>query len=215
VATVSPAVEACPSCGKSPSTPLLCESCGELLEPRSAPSPFAVLGVAPAFAVDVNAARRRLLELSRALHPDFHAGDDAETRRLAEDNTAALNAAFRVLSDDFRRADWLVRSLGGPGEDEERAMPPEFLQSVLEWNETIEEARAAAPGSSERARLAGLAAELRDTRAATMGRVGALLTPLPAPGSQALRAARQELNALRYLDRALRELGELLLAARA
>jgi len=210
---LSPAVEACPSCGARPSTPLLCEACGELLEPRTPPSPFEALGIEPVFALDLGAARKRLLALSRALHPDFHGTADADTRRLAEDNTAALNAAFQVLADDLRRADWFVRSLGGPREDEERSMPGVFLQEVLEWNETIEEARSAAPGSPARAALASLAAELQRARAAGVQRVTGLLTPPPARGDAALRRVRQELNALRYMERALREIGELQLAS--
>ena len=211
---VSTAVEVCPSCGAKAGSPLVCEACGRLLRPGTPPSPFAVLGFEPAFAIDAAVARRRLLALSRTLHPDFHAASDAETRAVAEDNTAALNAAFQVLSDDFRRADWLLRSLGGPREDEERAMPAAFLQDVLEWNETIEAARESAPGSRERTRLESLDAELRAARGAGMGRVAALLTPLPARAAPALRNARQELNALRYLDRALRELSELRLGPR-
>lgn len=206
---LSPAVEACPSCGARPRTPLLCEACGELLEPRTPPSPFEALGLEPAFALDVAAAKKRLLALSRALHPDFHGTADADTRRMAEDNTAALNAAFHVLADDLRRADWLVRALGGPGEDEERAMPGAFLQEVLEWNETIEEARRAAPGSRARTALATLAAGLESARAEGVRRLAALLTPLPAHGAAVLRAVRQELNGLRYVERALREIGEL------
>jgi molecular chaperone HscB len=207
-------MEACPSCGARPRTSLLCEACGELLEPRSPPSPFEALGLEPAFALDLGAARARLLALSRALHPDFHGTADAGTRRLAEDNTAALNAAFQVLSDDLRRADWFVRALGGPGEAEERSMPGAFLQEVLEWNETIEEARQAAPGSPARAALRDLAAELDSARAAGIRRVAGLLTPPPPHGDAALRKVRQELNALRYMERALREIGELQLAAR-
>ncbi len=211
---VSPAVEACPACGASPASPLACERCGELLEPRTPPTPFAVLGLEPSFAVDQQGLKKRMLALSRALHPDFHAGADAETRRLAEDHSAALNAAYALLSDDARRAEWLVRELGGPREDEERTLPGAFLQEVLEWNEAIEEARASAPGSPERAALAPLTRQLRDARAQGLQGVARLLTPLPAPGAAALRAVRQELNALRYLERVLRELGELALGPR-
>jgi molecular chaperone HscB len=195
-------------------TPLLCERCGTLLDPPAGLSPFEALGLAPGYALDLGPARKRVLALSRRLHPDFHANADDETRRRAQDGTAALNAAFQVLADDARRADWLVRELGGPREDEERAMPPAYLEDVLEWNEAIEEARGSAPDSPARARLASLADRLEQERSATMQRLAALLTPLPPRGSRALRSARQELNAVRYLDRALRELGELRLATR-
>lgn len=212
MALVTPALEACPSCGARPGSPLLCEGCGALLEPGRTPTPFAVLGLEPAYALDAAAMKKRFLALSRALHPDFHGTADAATRRLAEDSTAALNAAFQLLSDDAQRADWLVRALDGPREDQDRAMPAPFLDAVLEWNEAIESARHSAAGSSERAALQGLSVELRKAREQGMQRVADLLTPLPPAGSPVLRDVRQELNALRYLDRALRELAELRLA---
>ena len=205
---------ACPACGAELSTPLLCERCGALLDPTSPPTPFEVLGLLPTYALDLDAAKKRVLALSRALHPDFHANAGDETRRRAQDNTAALNAAIQVLADDARRADWLVRALGGPREDEERAMPSAYLEEVLEWNEAIEEARASAADSSSRARLAPLTERLLTERAQALRRIAALLTPLPPRGSPALRSVRQELNAVRYLDRALRELGELRLTTR-
>jgi molecular chaperone HscB len=205
---------ACPACGSALATPLLCERCGTLLDPPAALSPFEGVGHAPPTANHLGAARKRVLALSRRLHPDFHANAGDETRRRAQDNTAALNAAFLVLADDARRADWLVRELGGPREDEERAMPPAYLEDVLEWNEAIEAARASAPDSPARSHLGPLAERLERERSATMQRLAALLTPLPPRASRALRSARQELNAVRYLDRALRELGELRLATR-
>jgi len=210
-AAVSPALT-CPSCGAELATPLLCERCGALHEPASAPTPFEALGLAPAHALDLAAVRRRLLSLSRALHPDHHSNSDATTRRRAEDNTATLNAAFQVLSDDFRRADWLVGALGGPRESDERAMPPAFLQEVLEWNETIEAARETSAGART-AELGALRERLTSERAQAMQRVSAALTPLPARADAELRGVRQQLNAVRYLDRALRELAELELGA--
>ena len=205
---------ACPACGRAWRTPLVCESCGALLAPDRPPTPFEALGLDMTFALDLAAARRRHLALSRALHPDVHARAGAETRRRAEDNTAALNGAFQVLADEFRRADWIVRALGGPREDEERALPAPFLETVLEWNETIEEARHAPAGSPQRARLDALVSPLEAEQVRLRAAVAELLTPLPPSGSPNLRRARQTLNALRYLDRALTEVGELRLVTR-
>lgn len=184
-----------------------------MLEPHGPLSPFEILGLEPQAELDGTALRRRMLSLARGLHPDFHAHGGQEARRRAEDNTAALNAAYAVLADDFRRADWLVGALGGPREDQERSMPAEFLQEVLEWNEAIEEAREAEAGSPPRMALEALANRLVTERGATMKNVLLRLNPLPARGAPVLRLARQELNALRYLDRALAEIGELRLSS--
>jgi molecular chaperone HscB len=201
----------CPKCWAALETPLFCETCQHLLEPSQAVSPFRALGVETSYDLNAMALRKRLLALSRRLHPDFHANADARTRDLAERNSAELNAAFEILSDDVRRADWLVRSLAGPSDEEERSMPPEFLAEVLEWNETIEAARGGADDPAQRAALAVLEKTLADERARLMDAVARELSPLPAARSESLRVVRRHLNAVRYIDRARRELAELAL----
>jgi molecular chaperone HscB len=202
----------CTSCGATLASALVCESCGAL-QAASQADPWAVLGLERAHALDADALKKRLLALQRRVHPDYFGGADAAQRELAERNTAELNAAHRVLADDARRADLLVRTLGGPDDQAERQMPQEFLLEVLEWNETLEEARESQPGSPAHAALDDLEAELRSERAAALERIAGLLTPTPAAGAVALTDARRELNAVRYLDRTLSTLAELRLDA--
>lgn len=202
-------MSACPQCGAKLETPLGCGSCGALVSPATEPTPFEVFGLEPAYALDAKELKRRLLRASRMLHPDYFGASDTATRALAERNSARLNDAHATLADDAARADWLVRSLGGPSESEQRAMPKPFLLEVLEWNEALEAARESAPGSRERETLEQLAATLREQRDATLARVATLLTPLPARASTVLTDARAELNALRYLDKTLAEIDAL------
>jgi molecular chaperone HscB len=200
----------CPHCDAESTSPAVCAACGRLLEIAEQATPFEILGLgAPAFAVDRDDLRRRLLKRTREVHPDFFGTESADVRGLAERNSARINEAFAILSDDFARADWIVGYLGGPDEQSERAMPAAFLGEVLEWNEILEEARR---GSGVDPRLAELERELTGRRSAAIGAVSGLLTPLPAPGSPALKRVRSELNAVRYIDRALTEIGTLRLA---
>lgn len=199
----------CPRCWAHLATPLFCESCNVLLQPHESPTPFQALGVAPGYALDLMALRKRLLGLSRHMHPDFFGAADAATRELAQRNTAELNAAFDILADDVRRADWIVKSLDGPSEEQERAMPPDFLAEVLGWNETIAEARAAPLDASARGHLRELAANLSKQRENFMGALASSLEPLPELRSPRLCDARRMLNAVRYLDRALHQIAEL------
>jgi hypothetical protein len=76
-------------------------------------------------------------------------------------------------------------------------MPQAFLMEVMEWNETLEEAAA---GSEE---LARLGEELSDQQRLLAEAIAAALTPLPERGAPALDGVRQNLNARRYVDRAL------------
>jgi molecular chaperone HscB len=167
------------------------------------------MGVEPTYAVDRDALKKSMLSLQRAMHPDFFATADAATRELADRNTSELNAAFEVLADDLRRADHLVRSLGGPDENKERQMPQAFLIEVMEWNETLEEARDAAPESAERQAALELRETLEAQRLELMEEIAALLTPLPERGDAALTEVRRRMNAVRYVKRALAQIEEI------
>jgi DnaJ-domain-containing protein 1 len=200
---------ACASCGAEGTTPLGCEACGVLFKLDVEPTPFEVFGREVAFALDQKAHKKRLLQLTRLCHPDHHGGS-AATR--AESHTSLLNHAYEKLADEFLRADLLIALSGGPAEAADRSMPPEFLLEVLEWNEHFDEVEATPAGSSEREALALMAGDLKQRRAAVIGSVGAGLTPLPPHGDPILSSLRRELNAARYLTRALWRIRELRVA---
>ena len=205
----------CQSCGAALTTPLVCTSC-DALQPASGEAqhtPFEALGLEPSWTVDTRQLRRTLLDLSRRVHPDYFATAGEEQRELAERASAALNEAHEILGDDARRADWLVRSLGGPSDSEERQMPQVFLMQVLEWNEVLDSARGASEGSSEWSAMLQLGEELSSERGERLEAIGDLLTPLPEHGAPALAELRRELNAVRYIDRTQGELRSLRLEA--
>ena len=188
---------ACPSCGAGLETPLACGACGVLMLLEDAVCPFEVFGLEEAFHLDSGDLRARLRRFTRLVHPDFFALEGEEALARAERNNALLNEAYGVLSDEARRADRLVSSLGGPTEKDLGSMPQAFLMEVMEWNETLEEAP---PGSDA---LLQLERELNEHRDQISEQIGAALTPLPQPGDESLSAIRQGLNARRYVDRAL------------
>ncbi|MCK6446548.1 MAG: hypothetical protein L6Q99_09170 [Planctomycetes bacterium] len=203
----------CPKCRAETATPLCCSACGALVAPERAPTPFEVFGLEPGLTVDGAALKRRLIELSRRMHPDFFATGGDELRELAERNTAELNRAYEVLANELERADWLVRALGGPDERTERALPQAFLMEVLEWNESLEEARRSPASPTARRALESLAAALAKERERQVAHLRAALVPTPERGSPRLAEARKELNALRYVERTLGEIRALQLEA--
>lgn len=192
----------CSACGATLTTPLGCEACGVVLDPGEETGPFVVFGMEPTWSVDESELKRRLRHIGRIVHPDFHAGVP-EQRALAEQNSACLNRSFEVLLDPFLRADWIVERLGGPNERDERQMPQAFLMEVMEWNEALDEAEGAPPNSPARANLDHLAQTLHDEHETRLTAIGTALTPLPEEDSDELRRVRQDLNAVRYLARAL------------
>ncbi len=192
----------CSSCGVQLESPLACAACGTLIDvSANEPTPFAVLGLEIAFTIDKKAARKRLRRIAHSVHPDFYALAGEAQIALAEHNNALLNRAYDIVTDDLRRADWIVRHLGGPGEKDLGCMHQEFLMEVMEWNEILDDHE---PGSEEFETLDG---ELKGERQHLVEAITGYLTPLPDPGTtegaEALKDVRKDLNALRYIDRAL------------
>ena len=202
---------ACSACGAPLQSVLICAECGAVQDVGDGLDPFAVLGLARTFEVDRAELRKRLLRLSRQLHPDFFAGEDESARELATRNSAELNATYPRLEDPVRRAELLVELGGGPDASEERQMPQAFLMEVMEWNEALEELREGSDADGADA----LRSELTEQREELVEALGSGLTPLPPEGDAAYRSLRQTLNAIRYVDRALGELSEIRLKAGA
>lgn len=203
----------CQVCNAALELPCACSACGALQPDHNLPGsdpadPWATLGLARSMAIDATSLKKRLLQGSRMVHPDFHGADPA-SRALAELHSARLNRAYETLADEARRADALVLLLGGPSDTVAREMPREFLVEVLEWNEALEDARASKTWSPAVVRLRD---ELHARRQAELAGVHSLLSnPLDSSPTQ-LAQARARLNAVRYLDRSLTDIEALRLA---
>jgi len=157
------------------------------LEPTDA---FERLGLPRRFAVDLGELERNYLARSREVHPDFHAG----STDAVEDAAAALNEAYVTLRDPFRRAEHLLKWLGGPGASEDKNLPPAFLMEMLELREEIESAK-------------GTPADVARIETALMARTAALEATLPALFDAGnLPVIRRELNCVRYLTGLIRDL---------
>ena len=208
----------CPHCAAELETPLACAACGRLLALESELSPFEIFGLPVAFEVDAHELRKRLLRFSRSTHPDFFGTAPAAEKARAECASARLNSAHETLSDDVRRADWLIAHLGGPDESAERQMPQTFLMEVLEWNELLDLARKAPAETDARNLLDPLETSLRLQREHSLRAIAKALDPIPERperNSPQLRDARRQLNAVRYFDRTLREIEALRLSKSA
>src|SRR5262245_42660667 len=97
---------------------------------------FERLGLPRRFALDPAELERNYLARSREVHPD-HAGND----RASLEASAALNEAYTILRDPFRRADYLLTLEGGPTAAEQKQAAPEFLEEMLDLRMRIEEVK--------------------------------------------------------------------------
>lgn len=158
---------------------------------------FAVLGLEPAYELDVAALERSYLSLQQQHHPD-HA--TVGERRAAMERSGAINEAYRVLRDPVRRAEYLCR-LGGIDldvSDPERgapAMPQAFLVDMIERRDALADTRRRGPAAVD---------ALREQ--VEREQDGALDRAVQALRGGAVREAAVALVERRYLQRLIDEL---------
>jgi molecular chaperone HscB len=156
--------------------------------------PFAVLGVEPSLSLDAGALERRYRELLRVLHPDKHTQKPPAERRMMLERATEVTEAFRILSDDVRRAEAVLRARGVSLDEQDREQDGELLMAMMEFRERIAEARAARDGAA----LAALKEEAAKER-------GAVLEALETADAASAKAAAQ-LGRLRYYQRLLSDI---------
>ena len=120
-------------------------------------SHFALFGLVPAFALDVERLEAAYRDIQSKVHPDrFAQAGDAE-RRASMQMTIRVNEAYRVLRSPLLRAKYILELNGvDTGFETNTAMPREFLVEQMELRERLEEAKS---GADLDAIARGLAAE--------------------------------------------------------
>lgn len=157
--------------------------------------PFEILGLPRRFDLNEQALHRAWLARCAAVHPD-RAADESDDGEAA----AELNRARATLADPERRANALLRLLGGPSKEENRSLPEGLLAEMLEVREEMETDLGAA--GHEARRKWGAWADER--KRAHIDRVGELFRgPL---NEEQFGAIRRELNAWRYIERMIEQL---------
>jgi molecular chaperone HscB len=165
--------------------------------------PFATLGLARRYDLDLSELERRYRDLQRALHPDRHTTKPASERRMTLQKAVEVNEAYRILRDDQRRAEALLAALGGETRAEpDRAADPELLMEMMELREALSEAKAA----GDTAGVARLAERVTRERAETREKLLRSFAALPEkPVASALGPARELVSRLKYYQRFLDE----------
>jgi molecular chaperone HscB len=159
----------CTGCATGLANPMICRSCHRLQESSRELDHFRRFGVPMSYRVNPAALEERLLLLSRDIHPDYFTLAPADQQVLSIDLASRLNDAYSTLRDPFKRAEYLLERLGGPGASDHKGMPAGFLESVLETRMEIEEAQETADSAA----LARIRAELESRRAETFTRIAA------------------------------------------
>jgi molecular chaperone HscB len=103
---------------------------------------FSLFGLAPRFALDVDALEAAYRRIQAQVHPDRFATAGAAERRVAMQWATRANEAFRTLRTPLARAAYLCEQNGTPiAAETNTAMLAEFLHEQLDWRERLDEAR--------------------------------------------------------------------------
>lgn len=158
---------------------------------------FELFDLKPSVDVDVSALEAKYRAMSLEQHPDRQA--DPKARRQAVDKTASLNEALKTLRDPVKRAFYLLKLKGVDLErdeaGEQRQMPIEFLEEVMERREALEEVRA----KKDVAKAQAMAVEVAGLKDA------ALEAARQALSADAVKDATHQLGRVRYFTRFLEE----------
>ena len=153
---------------------------------------FALLGVAPAFEVDLAALEKAFFERSKELHPDRFATAPAAERVVALTRSRALNDAYQTLKKPIARAEYMLAQAGVTIGDNER-LDPAALMPILEERELLAEAIQAKNVSA----IERMQADMQATRAGELEHVR------DGFARSDLVAVKQALILLRYIERYL------------
>ena len=163
--------------------------------------PFSRLGIEPAFDMDDSVIESRILRATARLHPD-RATDPIQAEEWSRE-LAAVNEAGRMLLSRERRADALLRLLGGPAASDEKGLPEGFLEQMLATRMELEEAVAA----GDQQGVSALETWAREEREHHHRRVADLFNACREDVDPSILVnIRLELNRWRYIERMIEQL---------
>lgn len=200
----------CSQCNATIEGTLVCDYCRALNPAATMLDYFSLLDVPTTFDIDEAELRRKYLALSRHAHPDFHTTDGPEVQQLHLQVSAALNDAYKTLSDPASRAAYLLERLGGHSAADDKSVPEGFLGTMMMMQEELEEAREA----SDKAEYDRLESVLMTQRNGLVRRIGELFddyqqaVSCKAVTTGLLDELRKQINAVSYVRKLLDQLRE-------
>jgi molecular chaperone HscB len=100
---------------------------------------FELYGLPESFLLDEQLIKKKYYALSRAYHPDFHAGESPQKQQEMLELATHNTNAFRTLSDFDLRMQYILQVHGLLEEGQKSGMPADFLMEMMEINEQIME----------------------------------------------------------------------------
>ena len=127
----------CSSCGAQPISSVYCQHCKDVNLDFSAQDHFSVFHLPLQYSLAKDVLEERYLKLSRVTHPDLVCGEIKKDPRLLA-LSSFVNESYRVLKDDFLRAEAMLKYYSEGLSLDGNALPPCFLMDMLELQEEVE-----------------------------------------------------------------------------
>lgn len=161
---------------------------------------FALFQLPQQFAVDLALLDRQYRQLQAEVHPDkFVSASPAERMQSMQMATLA-NEAYQTLKQPTARARYLLQ-LQGIETDEENntAMPTDFLMAQMEWREAMDDAKL----SKDVAALELLLSDMRQQAKALQHEIASEIVENPTQTAQTVRK-------LRFIDKVSEDVNQLI-----
>jgi molecular chaperone HscB len=172
---------------------------------------FEVLGLARAFHVDAADMESRYLALQMQTHPDRFAKAMPRERMEAVVRNTELNDAYKVLKNDIKRAEYILKLEGidvgeekpqsTTGATKQLVVDPKLLIEVMELREALADARS----DEDEPKVAALTADVKARRDKALAVVDAGFVAYEKGDKSTLDAIARALVSLRYYGRFMDE----------
>jgi len=172
---------------------------------------FEVLGIARAYHVDAADLEKRYLALQKETHPDRFAKALPRERMEAVVRNTELNDAYKVLKNDIKRAEYILKLEGvdigdekpqsTTGATKQLVVDPKLLMEIMELREQLVEARS----DEDKGKIASLTKDVVGRRAAAMKIVDEGFTVYETGSKKTLDTIARALVSLRYYARFMDE----------
>jgi molecular chaperone HscB len=161
---------------------------------------FALFQLPVQFTIDSTVLDTRYRALLAEVHPDKFVNASSAERMQSMQKATLANEAYQTLKHPTSRARYLLQ-LAGLATDEENntAMPADFLMAQMEWREAIDDAKFAKDISA----LDALLQDMRTQAKALQQQVADEITQAPAQAAMTVRK-------LRFIDKVSEDVNQLI-----
>jgi molecular chaperone HscB len=172
---------------------------------------FEVLGLPRSYHVDAADLERRYLALQKETHPDRFAKALPRERMEAVVRNTELNDAYKVLKNDIKRAEYILKLEGvdigeekpqsTTGATKQLVVDPKLLMEIMELREALADARS----DGDDGKVAELTKDVVGRRATAMKQVDEGFRAYETGNKKVLDAIARALVSLRYYGRFMDE----------